>query len=328
MARYGIDCSFEDSFVYAGKIEMSLPIKINLPSRFLEKEVRCGFEVSEKLKKIWAVELDLLSELLRVCRKYDIKIRIFGGTLLGAVRHRGFIPWDDDLDVCLDRENFLRLCSVADIEFKHPYFWQTAMSDRRYFLPFARLRNSLTTGVVGHPDDRSYNQGIYVDVYVLEGYPKTAFGFMLHDVLLTLAVKPVTLYYQDKARNDSLRERILRLPRPLVRLLPYKFWVRNYYLVLRMLTPFSKRIGLRHEMSSNARRYWMFKSEMAEVAEVPFEFLSVPAPVEATDILARLYGDYMQFPDPSLRGKWHEGLIHFEPEIPYSEYLSKKSGND
>ena len=100
---------------------MALPIKLKLPEDFLKEEVRCGYKVTTKLKKIWAVELDLLNELKRVCDKHGIKFCVFGGTLLGAVRHKGFIPWDDDLDVSLTRENFDKLCKAIGIKVDDKY---------------------------------------------------------------------------------------------------------------------------------------------------------------------------------------------------------------
>ena len=83
-----------------------LPIKLKLPEGFLEPEERCGYQVTTKLKKIWAVELDLLDQFQKVCAKHNIKYQVFAGTLLGAVRHKGFIPWDDDIDVCMPREDY------------------------------------------------------------------------------------------------------------------------------------------------------------------------------------------------------------------------------
>ena len=92
---------------------MTLPIKLNISAESLKEEVKCDFLVSNKLKKIQVIQVDLLNELLRVCRKHDIKLTVFAGTMLGAIRHKGFIPWDDDIDIAMTRENFERLQSIA-----------------------------------------------------------------------------------------------------------------------------------------------------------------------------------------------------------------------
>ena len=85
----------------------------SINSDFLKEEYRNGYLITEKMKKVWAVELDLLSELDRVCKKYNIKYYAAFGTLLGAIRDKGFIPWDDDIDVWLLRDEYERLKQVA-----------------------------------------------------------------------------------------------------------------------------------------------------------------------------------------------------------------------
>ena len=122
-----------------------LPIKIALPEGFLEEEVRCGYTVSVEMKKLWAVELDLLAEFDRVCRKHGLTYFVDSGTLLGAVRHKGFIPWDDDIDVAMFREDYRKLPRIAAQEFQHPYFFQTPFTDPGLVMGGSRLRNSDTT---------------------------------------------------------------------------------------------------------------------------------------------------------------------------------------
>ena len=305
----------------------TLPINIELPDGFLNSEVRCEYVVSEKLKKIWAVEIDLLNEFKKICAKYGIRYTIFGGTMLGAIRHKGFIPWDDDLDVALNREDFDRLCKVASIEFKQPYFFQTALTDSRYFCAYARLRNSETTGLITGMDVGDYNNGIYIDIYVLEGYYDSRFMWQLQNALLCTAIKPLNAYYRDFQNVKSSKARILKSLRPLFRLLPYRFWFEVYKVILRMATKSAKRIGIRDEISETAKRYWLYKTEMDDIVEVDFEWLKVPIVRNYDEVLTRMYGNYMAFPPIDERGMWHEGVIHFEPDLPYKTFLSSKHGD-
>ena len=90
----------------------------------LEKEIRNGYEISADMKKVWAVEMELLKKLLEVCEKHHLRIWAEGGTLLGAVREKGFIPWDDDIDMAMPREDYDKLQTIAKDQFKAPFFFQ------------------------------------------------------------------------------------------------------------------------------------------------------------------------------------------------------------
>ena len=100
---------------------------------FFEDEVIDGFYVPAMVKRAWGAELEVLKEIDRICRKYDIQYFAEWGSLLGTVRHEGFIPWDDDLDICMKRKDYKRFLEVADKELKddfkvftfesHPDFW-------------------------------------------------------------------------------------------------------------------------------------------------------------------------------------------------------------
>ena len=298
-----------------------LPIKLKLPEGFLEPEERCGYQVTTKLKKIWAVELDLLDQFQKVCAKHNIKYQVFAGTLLGAVRHKGFIPWDDDLDVCLSRPEFDKLLKVAETEFTHPYFLQTASNDRDYFFPYARLRNSLTTGVITGCETPSYNNGIYMDVYVLEGYPASLGIYRCQLFFKRILVKFLTLYYRKKPRSRRLVELIMHSFRPVARMFKYSTLLRMHRWVSSWFVNSAERIFEAAHLDWSGWKYWLYKKEYSESIIVPYEMLQVPIPKDYHNVLSRIYGDYMEFPDPKLRGAWHESQIHFEPEIPYKEYL-------
>ena len=102
-----------------------IELDIRLPEQFLNEEIRYGYTITRQMKEVWAVELDLLNKLLEVCKKHNISVFASGGTMLGAVRHKGFIPWDDDIDMMMFREDYEKLCLVAPLEFRYPYFFQT-----------------------------------------------------------------------------------------------------------------------------------------------------------------------------------------------------------
>lgn len=117
-----------------------LPIKLELTPDFFNEKTECGYTVKHDMKELWAVELDLLNELLKCCKKQNIRVFAAFGTLIGAVRHNGFIPWDDDIDVWMLREDYNRFLRTAD--FSDPYFLQTEETDIGFSRAFARLRNS------------------------------------------------------------------------------------------------------------------------------------------------------------------------------------------
>ena len=134
---------------------------------FLTEEIRNDFFVSIERKKLWTVLLDLLIELDEVCTRNNLRYFILGGTLLGAVRHKGFIPWDDDIDVCMPREEYEKLLKLQN-EFKHPYFLQTPYTDPNFFWSSTKLRNSNTTQIVDMFKYQGFNQGICITIFPLD----------------------------------------------------------------------------------------------------------------------------------------------------------------
>lgn len=152
-----------------------MKLTTEFPEKFFKEEER-SILISEDRKRLWAAQLDLLIEFDRVCKENEIKYSLDAGTLLGAVRHGGFIPWDDDIDVVMLREEYEKLNRIASDKFLNPYFWQTFKTDPDHGRGFARLRNSSTTYILHSEQNNkkpcfSHNQGVFIDVFIADAVP-------------------------------------------------------------------------------------------------------------------------------------------------------------
>lgn len=124
------------------------------------------------LTKLHSDLLELLVEFDRICRKYNIKYSIDGGTLLGAVRHGGFIPWDDDADVILNRDQYDKFINVVDVELDPTkYYFQDIDRTEGYRWGYGKFRKTNTKFVRLNQEYMPYEQGVYVDVFVCDNVP-------------------------------------------------------------------------------------------------------------------------------------------------------------
>ncbi len=113
-------------------------------AEFFKDEVRNGFYISTAIKQAWAQTLDVLAEIDRICNKYSIRYFADWGTYLGAVRHGGFVPWDDDLDICMLRDDYIRFREVADRELPGNYVIHDYARQKDHWLFLARVVNNDT----------------------------------------------------------------------------------------------------------------------------------------------------------------------------------------
>ena len=116
--------------------------ELNFPDEYFIDEIRNGFYVSETMKRFWAAQLQVLSEIDKICRRHNLSWYADCGTLLGAVRHKGFVPWDDDLDIALMRDDYEQLLKYAREELPEEYYLFSFIDRDDYVLPFARIVNS------------------------------------------------------------------------------------------------------------------------------------------------------------------------------------------
>ena len=114
-------------------------LEIKLSPSFFKEESQNGFLISKTRKELWAIELDLLWQFRKICEKYKLTYWLDGGTLLGAVRHGGFIPWDDDIDITMPRKDYDKFVQYASKELKYPYFLQNDWTDSTFYCWSTRI---------------------------------------------------------------------------------------------------------------------------------------------------------------------------------------------
>ncbi len=123
------------------------------------------------LKELWKVQLEILDIIDDICRKNDIDYSLYAGSLLGAVRHHGYIPWDDDLDICMSRENHDRFVEVWNQEDHPGYILQNKDNTPTFTQSFTKIRKDHTTFLQVDWERNRYHTGIFVDIFPIDRIP-------------------------------------------------------------------------------------------------------------------------------------------------------------
>ncbi len=287
---------------------------------FLKEETRDEYLISADMKKVWAIELDLLHEFIRICRENKLQYWVGFGTLLGTIRHKGFIPWDDDLDVWMPREDYEKLLSIPANQIDEPYFLQTTLNDTDYYSAFARLRNSNTTGILVSKNNRC-NNGIYIDIYPMDGMEDSLIrqkikatyihikNVIAHAYLYNINPSPITRLINKVMHLSFIRYDYHKTYKKVNKLAASKEWYQAHKVGIVVFNPYS--FG----------KIYYDKDGFSETLSMPFENMTVNVPKGYDKILGILYGNYMEFPPVDKRGNWHS--FTFLPDIPYTEFVGK-----
>lgn len=288
-----------------------------LPADFFKEEVMCDFLVTEKRKKVWAVIIDMLFKFDSVCRKHNLRYYLSYGALLGAIRHHGVIPWDDDLDVNMPREDYEKLLTLKE-EFNDPYFLQIPGEDPGYWFSHAMIRNSNTTGTAWGFCYQQFNHGIWLDIFPMDNCIPEKAEENWHKINELVMINSTNMRRSLPYPTERDVERMKQYPN------------RDYRDVLKELDETAQMFNnqkTEYCIAATITPYpvnrMIYKwDDVLDTIDYEYYGRKIKIPRNYDAILKTTYGDYLQFPPKESRGTWHAYAI-FEPDVPYKECIKK-----
>ena len=262
-----------------------------------------------RLDAIQKMQLAYLLEVDRICKKHRIKYFLGGGTLLGAIRHNGFIPWDDDADIMMLREDYDRFAEVAQQELPAGMTFQSGKTDKNCFYEFNKLRveNTIfaTELAKNHTD---INVGIAFDIFCHDKTANSRLGQKLH-LAATLFTRALVLNKWNHRKADNGSRVQSAVTNFFVRLLPLRF---SYFLMNHTISFFKRKKNAKYLYDGMGRNVYngCFSADiLSEVTTHDFEGYQLPVPKKYDEYLTFLYGDYMEKAPLSTRLGCHEILL-------------------
>lgn len=259
-----------------------------------------AYEISDiELKQLQKTELEMLIEFDRICRKYQIRYSLDGGTLLGAVRHKGFIPWDDDIDVIMRREEYFKFRKACkkDLD-RSRFFLQDYRTDPGYRWGYAKLRRNGTEFVRRGQELLKQHSGIFMDIFVADNVPDGYISRRVHHFFCFLIRKAlyaeVGKYNEENPIFRQIYQMLSRIPRDLF------FSMRNALAVRANQKPTELISHYTLEYPKHCR-YGLPGKCFDELTELDFENRKFYAFRDYDLYLSTYYGDYMTLPPKEKR---------------------------
>lgn len=259
----------------------------------------------EDLKRLHEVQVEILSEVIRVCKENDITYFTVGGTTLGAVRHNGFIPWDDDIDIGMLRPDYDKFIEIAPQMLKKGFVLQHFTTDKNSVAFFAKVRKDNTVFLEENMKHVNMHHGIFIDIMPQDFVPMEKKARERHNIMVRICDHlflaktlwtPAAAYVPNKfigVASTLIRSMLHILLLPVPKACLYKMGDR----VMR------KYLGSNTTMTSS-RGYNCFNcdiSDLIPVAKHPFESITVNLPGNTDKVLRIQYGEYMKLPPEDRR---------------------------
>lgn len=265
---------------------------------------------SDELKSI---ATEMLKYIDQICTANGIKYYMMFGTLIGAIRHHGFIPWDDDIDICMFRDDYNRFIKLVENDRKYKYIGME--TDPNYYFTYGRLTDRRTI-LKRRPKRKIKDFGIFIDIFPIDNAPNPE---KMQSWREEFKEKKIKIWSSIPTRFDdfywgNITHYIVRAIREKKKRLRYG--VKNFNSYCTDITSMITRENGHHTplvMIAETNGPCVFKREWFDhTITVPFENITAKAPAEYDVILRSIFGDYMQLPPVEQRVSGHEFLAYWK----------------
>lgn len=305
-------------------MDMELPC----PKDFSPWTVYPDEALMDRIKTIQKVDMMLLKEFDRICRILDIGYFICGGTMLGYVRHGGFIPWDDDIDVGMLRADYDRFLKEAGEYLDERFFLQTRKSDRKIPYLFSKIRMNNTEYITAYNDRRDFHKGICLDLFPFDAIPEGYDNQMrfyrianklacIHNRFVNRSIPEPICFGKPECFEDWYYRAKGKLRRFVYKSMPLELTQWIYIKYATKYNDKADRLGLQYVASFVPSYTYIKKEDLLPYRDVRFEGMTVKVPKRPGVFLEMQYGDFMKLPPPHKR-LGHK-LIRWSANIDFEE---------
>jgi lipopolysaccharide cholinephosphotransferase len=253
---------------------------------------------ADPVRELQLADLEILEEFRRFCEKHSLRYYLGSGTLLGAVRHKGFVPWDDDIDVEMPRPDYDRFSELCRTELGSGYSWHTYLTDRHYPFMWGKLMRDGTELRQRPLEHLGMQQSIYIDVWPLDGIS----NWRLPEAIQRAFHK----WAQIRLSADLERPGIRGIVAKSWKLVPRRLTVYLCERSARLFNYEKSRVVAHPRALYGYRKECMPREWFGDGAPQEFERRTYPGPQGWREYLTHVYGDYMKLPPEAERRSRHE----------------------
>jgi len=246
-------------------------------------------EVKYDVEKLKKCEIDMLDKFVSICKENHLDYYLAYGTLLGAVRHKGFIPWDDDIDVYMKGEDYYKFKEIMLKNRDSKYFYQCLETDKFYFFNFEKLRLNNTIAINDRVKEEKIHQGIYIDIFPLVPFPKDK----KDQEKLYNKSKKIHILIEADLTDKSKYEHygmLGKIASKIAIIIPRSLRNKIAMKLLKQIILYDKAYDNYYDLSENVI---YDKKIFNEKKEMLFEKKKYSVPVGYDEYLTKIYGDYM-----------------------------------